>query len=258
MEDPKPQIDLLEARLGHQFGKRDLLLSALTHRSLKQPSGAGNNERLEFLGDAVLGLVVGEALFNDHPEWQEGELTRVRAQLVSRRHLGEVARAIGLGQFLLLNKNEEKAGLREKATVLSNCMEAVIAALYLDGGLDRVREFAHKRILAEAERHLAEELRAGQSLGNFKSALQELLQGMQLGSPVYQLKSAIGPDHRKQFQVEVSLCPVAGSPGQMLARGHGSTKKAAEQEAARLALHQVQRGMEHASTSGTGEGASGK
>ena len=145
----------LEAALGHRFASPELLVRALTHRSLANEQAAdgtaghecrshgdGDNERLEFLGDAVLGLVVAEALFLLHPEWHEGELTRVRAQLVSRQHMAEVADAIGLGQLSAPEPRRRRSGLRRKSTVLSNTMEAVMGALFLDGGLEAVRAFA--------------------------------------------------------------------------------------------------------------------
>jgi ribonuclease-3 len=223
-----------------------LLLCALTHRSLAnqqiQEGGtqaisiATDNERLEFLGDAVLGLVVGEALFLSHPEWQEGELTRVRAQLVSRQHMAKVASAISLGDHLRLSRGEDRSGLRRTSTVLSNTMEAVIGALFLDGGLEPVRTFAHRYVMGDAVERLAEQLRSGAALGNYKSALQERLQAVRAGAPVYKVKSESGPDHRKRFLVEVRLKTTEGKPGKPLARGTGTTKKHAEQDAARRAL----------------------
>jgi len=223
-----------------------LLLCALTHRSLanqQMQDGAEDpdllatdNERLEFLGDAVLGLVVGEALFLSHPEWQEGELTRVRAQLVSRQHMAKVAGAISLGDHLRLSRGEDRSGLRRKSTVLSNTMEAVIGALFLDGGLEPVRTFARRYVMGETVEELAEQLRSGAALGNYKSALQERLQAERAGAPVYRVKSESGPDHRKRFLVEVRLRPSDGEPGKPLARGTGTTKKHAEQDAARKAL----------------------
>lgn len=246
----------LEAALEHGFARSELLVRALTHRSLAKeraaheqarqeqpPAGdkvkavtTGDNERLEFLGDAVLGLVVGEALFLLHPEWQEGELTRVRAQLVSRQHMAEVAAAIGLGNYLRLSRGEEKGGLRRKSTVLSNTMEAVLGALFLDGGLEPVRVFVSRWVMGEAAEELARELRSGDALGNYKSALQEHLQATRAGRPVYRVKSESGPDHHKRFLVEVRLKTAEEEPGKSLARGMGSTKKHAEQDAARRAL----------------------
>jgi len=253
------EVDLaeLETALGHGFARRDLLVRALTHKSLANELGAseqnggekapekrkvapaGDNERLEFLGDAVLGMVVAEALFLAHPEWQEGELTRVRAQLVSRQHMAEVAEAIDLGSHLRVSRGEDRGGLRRKSTVLSNSMEAVLAALFLDGGLEPVRAFARHRIMGETEEQLARELQSGAALGNYKSALQEHLQATRAGTPVYRVKSESGPDHRKRFLVEVRVKPGEGEPGKAVARGMGSTKKLAEQDAARRALEKL-------------------
>jgi ribonuclease-3 len=239
----------LEAALGHVFARPELLVRALTHRSLAnqnmQESGKdevpqdGDNERLEFLGDAVLGLVVAEALFLIHPEWHEGELTRVRAQLVSRQHMAEVGAAIGLGSHLRLSRGEDKSGLRRKSTVLSNTMEAVLGAVLLDGGLEPVRAFARRWVMGEAAEQLARDLQSGAALGNYKSALQEYLQAEHAGTPVYRVKSESGPDHRKRFQVEVRLKAEVGEAGKALARGTGSTKKHAEQDAARQALERL-------------------
>jgi ribonuclease-3 len=276
----------LETALGHAFKVPELLVRALTHRSLAKEQAAheillqehpdksaggraiqaaiygngngiaGDNERLEFLGDAVLGLVVAETLFVLHPDWHEGELTRVRARLVSRQHMAQVAEGIGLGRHLRLSRAEEKGGLRRKATVLSNTMEAVIGALFLDGGLEPVRAFARRQILGVTAEQLAEELRSGAALGNYKSALQERLQAGGVGTPVYRVKSESGPDHRKRFLVEVRLKLGAGEPGKPLARGMGSTKKHAEQDAARRALEKLDRKTAgHASTAREEEGA---
>jgi ribonuclease-3 len=245
----EPALSELEITLGHVFTKTELLVRALTHRSLaneqaiedraNESAGDENNERLEFLGDAVLGLVVAEDLFVSHPEWKEGELTRVRARLVSRQHMADVAQAIGLGNHLRLSKGEDRSGLRRKSTVLSNTMEAVIAAIFLDGGLEPVRAFARRRVVGEAADLLAQELLSGAALGNYKSALQERLQAVKAGSPVYRVKSESGPDHRKKFLVEVRLDVGEGEPGKPLARGMGSTKKHAEQDAARRALERL-------------------
>lgn len=234
----------LEVALGYGFANPQLLVRALTHRSLaneqsperRDDEASGHNERLEFLGDAVLGLVVAESMYLLHPEWREGELTRVRAQLVSRQHMAEVALSLDLGRHLRLSRGEDRSGLRLKATVLSNSMEAVIGAVFLDGGLEPVRAFVQRHVMGKAEEELARELQSGAALGNFKSALQEYLQAERAGVPVYKVKSESGPDHRKRFLVEVRLKPGGGEPGKPLARGQGSTKKHAEQDAARRAL----------------------
>jgi ribonuclease-3 len=228
----------LENALGYRFARLELLERALTHRSLtkqqasaqmlengsNEAAAAGDNERLEFKA---------------HPEWHEGELTRVRAKLVSRQHMAEVAQAIGLGRHLRLSRSEDRGGLRNKSTVLSNGMEAVMAAMFLDGGLEPVRAFAGRWVMGEAAEQLAEELRSGAALGNYKSALQEHLQAARAGSPVYKIRSESGPDHRKRFLVEVLLKTDEGGPGKPLARGKGSTKKHAEQDAAKRALERL-------------------
>ena len=235
----------LETALGYRFTNPELLLRALTHRSLanerivegtEDNGTAGDNERLEFLGDAVLGLVVAEAIFLLYPDWKEGELTRVRALLVSRQHMAEVAASLDVGRHLRLSRGEDRSGLRFKNTVLSNTMEAVIGAMFLDGGLEAVRAFVRRHVMGEMAEQLARELRSGAALGNYKSALQERLQALGAGAPLYKIKSESGPDHRKRFLVEVRLKAVGGEPGKFLARGLGSTKKDAEQDAARRAL----------------------
>jgi len=245
----EPNLEELEAALGYSFGNPRLLVRALTHRSLanqlvqenrtEEAIEAGDNERLEFLGDSVLNLVVAEALFDAHPEWREGELTRVRAQLVSRQHMAGVAAVVELGKHLRLSKGEERSGLRRKSTVLSNTMEAVMGALFLDGGLESVRAFARSRVMGETAERLAAELRSGAALGNYKSALQERLQAAHAGTPVYRVKHETGPGHRKRFMIEVRLKSEANAPGEPLARGLGSTKKLAEQDAARRALEHL-------------------
>ena len=258
----------LESALGHRFSRPELLVCALTHRSLAhelalaegsiqaagdigaagsiRAGGREDNERLEYLGDAVLGLVVAEALYAEHPEWREGELTRIRSGLVSRQRMAQVAEIIGLGKHLRLSRGEERSGLRLKSTVLSNTMEAVMGALYLDGGLEPVRAFARSQVMGEAAERLALELRSGAALGNYKSALQERLQAVRAGAPYYRVKNESGPDHRKFFLVEVRVKGLAGERGKPLARGVGSTIKFAEQDAARRALEQLESAGAHA------------
>jgi ribonuclease-3 len=154
--------------------------------------------------------------------------------------MARVAAAIGLGSHLRLSRGEEHSGLRRKSSVLSNAMEAVLGALFLDGGLEPVRAFAGRRVLGEAAEHLARELRSGAALGNYKSALQEHLQAARAGAPVYRIKKETGPDHRKRFLVEVRLRAEESAPGKPLARGMGSTRKDAEQDAAMRALDRLQ------------------
>jgi ribonuclease-3 len=150
--------------------------------------------------------------------------------------MAEVATSLELGRHLRLSRGEDRSGLRRKATVLSNTMEAVIGALFLDGGLDPVRAFVRRHVMGETAEQLARELRSGAALGNYKSALQEHLQATRAGIPVYRVKSESGPDHRKRFLVEVRLKAAEGEAGEALAKGLGSTKKHAEQDAARRAL----------------------
>jgi ribonuclease-3 len=255
-------LDELEAVLGHRFSRPELLVCALTHRSLAhelalaegsiqavgdtQAGSREDNERLEYLGDAVLGLVVAEALYAAHPEWREGELTRVRSGLVSRQRMAQVAESINLGKHLRLSRGEERSGLRLKSTVLSNTMEAVMGALYLDGGLEPVQAFVRTQVMGEAADRLALELSSGAALGNYKSALQERLQAAHAGDPYYRVKNESGPDHRKVFLVEVRVKDEGGGRGKALARGMGSTKKFAEQDAARSALELLERAVAHA------------
>jgi ribonuclease-3 len=219
----------LERELGHAFGDRSKLERAVTHSSLAFEQGAErgcrageagegaagggaseapqDNERLEFLGDAVIGLLTAEALWARYPELREGDLTRLRAALVSRRHMGQVALEMGLGEYLRLGRGEERSGGRKKSVLLANTLEAVLGALYLDGGMEAARQFA----------------------------LRAMLQARKAGPPEYQVKAETGPDHRKRFLVEVRVAGLEGTP-EMRAQGSGSTKKRAEQEAARRAF----------------------
>jgi ribonuclease-3 len=250
MTQPAPKT--LETALGHTFRDPQLLIKALTHSSLayeqtlegRQADGTPavreeDNEQLEFLGDAVLGLVVAEILFRRFPDLHEGEWTRLRASLVSRRHLAQVATALDLGDYLRLGRGEERGGGRKKSTLLANCVEAVIAALYLDGGLSAVEAFVNQRVVAPYVNDLRQALDRGVSLGDHKTTLQELLQAQKNGPPAYVLKAESGPDHRKRFLVEVRLS--AGSAPKALARGVGTTKKRAEQEAARRAVDKLRK-----------------
>ena len=213
------------------FDNPPLLEQALVHSSYinENPSFTPtSNERLEFLGDAVLGFVVAEKLYQDFPHFTEGEMTRVRATLVRGYTLARIATAIKLGDYLYLGKGEEASGGRHKPTNLAGALEALIAAIFLDQGLVTARDF----IL----RLLNEELQKTVSRGveiDYKSQLQELIQSRQQPTPVYYVVKAAGPDHAKRFTVEVRV------GNTMLGRGTGRSKRMAETEAARLALEQL-------------------
>ena len=249
--------------LDHQFQRPELLLWALTHRSLSYETNSlpefasdprSDNEQLEFIGDAVLGLLVAESLFRRFPGSREGELTRLRASLVSSRHLGNVAAGIGLGDYIRLGRGEEQSGGRRKPALLANAMEAVIAALYLDGGLSAARSFVETHIIEPSLPSLHTALLESQSsdthaphsfkatfsgaIGDHKSALQEHLQAIGAGQPEYVLTSQSGPDHAKRFRVEVRITEASGE-SRPLAESEGSTKKKAQQEAARLAFEHL-------------------
>jgi ribonuclease-3 len=235
------ELSVLEAKLGHRFSELALLEQALTHGSVRhehqaqQAAGVGgpavkDNERLEFLGDAIVGMVMADLLYRRYPELNEGELTRMRAALVSRKHLGMVGAKLDLGAHLHLGKAEERSGGRTKSVLLANCMEALIGALYLDGGLPAATGFVERTVAGPYIDALRSELRENRAIGDFKTALQELLQSRRAGQPQYVLQSESGPDHRKRFVVEVRVDK--GKAGYS-AKGESTTKKKAEQEAAR-------------------------
>jgi ribonuclease-3 len=246
----------LETLLRHQFARPELLARALTHRSLayeqrlsgpESSDGASessdpssDNEQLEFLGDAVVGFLVAEELCKRYPELHEGALTRLRAELVSRRHLGLVAARLNLGEHMLLGRGEERSGGRKKNALLANCIEAVVAALYLDAGIESTRDFIVREVIEPSAAELHDRMLGGSSIGDHKSALQELLQARKQGQPEYSVKAEGGPDHRKRFLVEVFVAN-DGSKTKALARGLGNTKKKAEQEAARRAIIKLER-----------------
>lgn len=221
----------LEARLGYVFTDREWLLQALTHRSLRSREGGApvDNERLEFLGDAILGFVVSDVLCTLYPRLSEGKLSRIRANLVNRRRLRQVAEKLDLGRYLRLGPGEEKTGGRHKQAILANAVEAVVAAVYRDGGLEPVRRLVEEFFIREMLESSVEPL----ARADYKSALQEYLQGHRLPAPRYETVATRGPEHRKSFTVELWV------GGQCLGRGHGATKKAAEQQAARQALDRL-------------------
>jgi ribonuclease III len=231
-------LQALEAKLEYGFADRGLLVLALTHSSRVHERAEGeaeaeDNERLEFLGDAVVGMVVAAAVYRRYAELNEGALTRLRGTLVSRRHLAEVARGLNLGEHLLLGRGEERSGGRAKTALLANAMEAVIGAVYLDGGLDAARRLVEAQVVAPAVEALRTQLTADGGMGDFKSALQELLQARRQGQLEYRTIRESGPDHEKEFFVEARV------GGAALAEGSGSTRKRAEQDAARRALERL-------------------
>jgi ribonuclease III len=250
-------LETLERTLKHRFHAPPLLEQALTHSSLafeqsaqsvqnvQSVPGAQNekpaldNEKLEFLGDAVLGLLVAQSLYESFPDLAEGDLTRLRAALVSRKHLASVAESLHLGQHLRLGRGEERNGGRRKAVLLANCFEAVLAALYLDAGIDIARSFVQRTVIDPTAERLRKGLERGDSMGDHKSALQEMLQAKGAAPPEYEVKAESGPDHRKRFLVEVVI-PAAPQLPPVTAQGTGTTKKRAEQEAARVAFQQLQ------------------
>ncbi|MGH9804035.1 MAG: ribonuclease III [Candidatus Acidiferrales bacterium] len=223
----------LETRLGYEFTDREWLLQALTHRSLRardaRDQAPADNERLEFLGDAILGFVVSDVLCMHFPRLSEGKLSRIRANLVNRRRLRLVAEKLELGRYLRLGPGEEKTGGRHKQAILANAVEAVVAALYRDGGLEPARRFVEEFFLRELRESSVEPL----ARADYKSALQEYLQGHRLPAARYETVETRGPEHRKSFTIELWV------GGQCLGRGHGATKKAAEQQAAHQALDRL-------------------
>ena len=215
----------LEERLGYQFKNRGLLENALTHSSYAnehRDAGISSNERLEFLGDSVLGMVVADHLYREHPQMPEGELTRTRAALVCEGSLVEVARGLDLGKYLRLGKGEDAGGGRARPSILADATEAVLAAVYLDGGIAQARRLIRTLILGNEE-----EMSASR---DYKTALQELIQRESGQKLTYHLVGEEGPDHAKRFSVEVEL------NGKTVGAGTGSTKKAAEQNAAKAAI----------------------
>jgi ribonuclease-3 len=241
-------ITALESVLGHRFSRRELLEQALTHSSHAHEAEAGevdgtdsgnDNEQLEFLGDSVLSLVTSEALWQRYPEFQEGQLSKMRAHLVSERHLVNAAMQLGIGEFLFLGKGEEKSGGRQKPALLADALEAIVAAMYLDAGLDPVRGFILKNIVDPELERLGKTTSSGLPISDFKSALQEALQSGGKPQPSYVVTDEEGPDHRKQFTVEVRILPRAGGTPEYVARASASTKKQAEQLAAQQALEHL-------------------
>ncbi len=218
-------IEEFEDRIGYAFHNKRLLENALTHSSFANErhwTYNRNNERLEFLGDAVLELVSSDFIFHEHNSDMEGEMTKLRASLVCERSLADSARQIGLGRFIRLGKGEAATGGRERDSILSDAFEAVIGAMYLDGGLEKARSFVKRFVLSDIENK--------KLFYDSKTVLQEMIQAQGTGSICYELVSETGPDHAKVFEVSCLL------DGTCLGTGMGHSKKTAEQNAAYEAL----------------------
>jgi ribonuclease III len=238
------EMSVLESRLKHSFGRRELLEQALTHTSQARERDAlspgepraVDNEQLEFLGDAVLGFVTAEDLCRRFPNFREGELSKLRAHLVSEKHLIKVARNLGLGEHLRLGKGEEKSGGRKKTTLLVDALEAILAAIYLDGGMVPAREFVVREIIVP-EVNLIATTGLNLPISDYKSALQEKLQAVGRAQPAYVLVKENGVEHNKTFTVEARLHSMNDQERpEYIGRASGSTKKSAEQESARQVL----------------------
>lgn len=221
----KPNIKELQQKLDYSFKDETLLLRALSHSSYYNENHdicKGSNERLEFLGDSVLGFITAENFFKNYTNFPEGDLTKLRAAMVCEKSLASFAREIQLGKYLMLGKGETVTGGRERPSIQADAFEAVIAAIYLDGGMDAARKFVLKYIDEAIRRH--------QSVRDYKTMLQEVVQRNPGEVVEYVLVGETGPDHNKRFEVEVHL------NSNVIGRGIGKSKKSAEQEAAREAL----------------------
>lgn len=228
----RDEFEDIERRAGHRFKDRGLLEHALTHKSRAAEDASGgvaDNESMEFLGDAVLGLVVADMLFHAYPHFDEGQKSKIKASVVSTSALARRAEEMQLGAYLLLGRGEEKTGGRYKQALLADAYEALIAAVYLDGGLPAATDFLERELRAAIEEG------AGQSIvgEDYKSALQERAQALGRALPEYRVAAESGPDHRKLFTVEVLVS------GEMLGSATGKAKKAAEQDAAKQALEKL-------------------
>jgi ribonuclease-3 len=224
-----PPLTDIQQRIGFTFRDAGLLVHALTHKSYANENRVPyHNERMEFLGDAVLGLVISEYLMKACPDSTEGDLSRLRAAVVSEPTLAAVSRQIGLGDHLLLGKGEDQTGGRNKDSLLADCLEALIAAVYIDAGKDA----AESLVIRLFEEVIKKTSASGNSL-DYKTALQELCQDQLKQLPEYRVVSETGPDHQKQFAMEVWI------KGQLSGRGTGKSKKEAEQRAAKEALEKL-------------------
>lgn len=216
--------------ISYRFQDIELLKQALTHRSYMHESSEGicSNERLEFLGDAVLGLIVTEELYRRYPERSEGDLTKLKTVLVNGEMLAKQAEKIGLGRFMFLGSGEEGSGGRARPSLLSDAFEALLGAIYLDGDLSECRRFLSRFLFQDMDHVLDQSL-----FKNYKSRLLEHVQGMGMDKPEYRILKETGPDHKKEFTVEVRI------QGRLMGKGRGFSKKRAEQAAARQAIESL-------------------
>ena len=217
-------MKVLEEKLNYVFQQKDLVLTALTHSSYANEHRCVSNERLEFVGDSVLGMVTAEYLYQNYPQLPEGKMTKLRAEIVCEQSLWEVANKLGLGDFLRLGRGEELSGGRQRHSILADCVEALIAAIYLDGGAEPAKNFIHTYILSR----LSDATTV--LMHDWKTELQELVQQKPGRTVTYELIGESGPDHMKRFTAAVSL------DNTLVGTGEGSTKKEAEQMAARAAM----------------------
>ena len=224
------ELSSFEERIGHRFARRDILTRALTHKSYSHEAkqdDVRDNETFEFLGDSVLGFVIGDLLFQRFPQLDEGALSKIKAYLVSATSLASKAREYGMGDVIYLGVGEEKSGGRKKDSLLADLFEAVIAAIYLDAGIEPARALIERSFGDDIARIDADDL----LFHDYKTALQELAQGKGLPLPEYSVIGEVGPDHDKRFIVEVKV-------GSLMTRGEGTSKKEAQQQAAKLALRE--------------------
>jgi ribonuclease-3 len=224
----------IQERLGYRFANAELLSRALTHKSYaneRREGASTNNERLEFLGDTVLGFVIGEMIFRSFPNLQEGALSKIKAHLVSAATLSEKARALGIGRFLRMGAGEARSGGAEKLSLLADGFEAIVAAIYLDGGLSAAEAFARRVFGPDVMGIDVGDL----SFHDYKTALQEAAQGLGLPLPEYRIVDEYGPDHEKTFVVEVCW------DGASFAYGRGASKREAQRKAAKDALKKLGR-----------------
>ncbi len=224
----------LEKNIGYRFKNKSLLIAALTHNSYLRKTADDPNdlaspfERMEFLGDSILGLIVAEELFSLYPQEREGVLSKIKSKIVCEKYLARRAKTISLGDYLILSDEEDKAGGRDRKSIVSDAMESVLCAVYLDGGMEGAHHFVHSILL----NNFQEDIKSSY-LTNYKSILQEYSQSLYQEPPVYELLEEFGPEHEKTFIMQVIL------HGKDMGNGKGENKKQAQQNAARFACQQL-------------------